>query len=228
MQVKNDRRIHGRRAFTLIELLVVLMVIALLAGLLLPALARAAARGRQAACMNQLRQIGIAMRLYADDHGGWLPTTTHGSGTNASWIFQLADYVGRVDRIRICPADPKGQARLAHGATSYVLNEFVFVDHVDPFGRVTESHRKLDAIPKPALTITTFEIADAAGVHGFNDHTHSRQWDQGWHAVLADIQPDRHGVSANYLFADAHVEAIAAARLRARLAAGDNFARPPR
>ncbi|MCU0784315.1 MAG: hypothetical protein MUF81_09780 [Verrucomicrobia bacterium] len=60
-----------------------------------------------------------------------------------------------------------------------------------------------------------------------NDHTHSRQWLLGWNAVTADIQPTRHGSAANYLFADSHVESIAAAKLKARIMAGDNFAKPP-
>ena len=64
---------NSRSGFTLVELLVVLGVIGLLAGLLLPALAQARLRGQSAQAMNNLRQLGLAWLLYADDHGGRLP-----------------------------------------------------------------------------------------------------------------------------------------------------------
>jgi prepilin-type N-terminal cleavage/methylation domain-containing protein len=62
-----------RRAFTLVELLVVIAVVALLAALLLPVLAAAQQKGRKAACLSNLRQLGIALQLYANDSGGRIP-----------------------------------------------------------------------------------------------------------------------------------------------------------
>lgn len=62
-----------RRAFTLVELLVVVAIIAVLAALLLPTLASAKERARRAACMSNLRQIGLAIQSYAYDYGGRIP-----------------------------------------------------------------------------------------------------------------------------------------------------------
>lgn len=230
--------LRARNAFTLIELLVVIAIIAILASLLLPALSSAKGKAKGVACMSNMRQIGIGMRMYADDNDGFGPTTTHGAGTNASWIYQLAPYLGQVDRIRACPADPKAKERLEVQGTSYLMNEFTSVDLVDPFGNVKESFRKFDALPNPSGTITVFECANSMGPSLYNDHTHSRNWFNGWTSVTVDIQPDRHrsGGShgdfsegpANYLFADGHVSSLQAAPLKERIESGDNFAKPPR
>jgi prepilin-type N-terminal cleavage/methylation domain-containing protein/prepilin-type processing-associated H-X9-DG protein len=225
------------RAFTLIELLVVIAIIAILASLLLPALASAKAKGRQAKCTSNLHQLGLAMIMYADDHDGWLPETTHGNPTNRSWIFTMAPYVGKVDPLRICPADPKGLARMTNFASSYMMNEYTSVDDVDPFGGVIETFRNLNRLKRPSETITVFTCADTVSPSTFTDHTHSRNWPKSWQYVINDIAPDRHrtgGATAdhtsgadNYLHADGHVALIKAATLKKRFDSGEDIARPP-
>lgn len=88
------RPTHQPIAFSLIELLVAIAIIALLAGLLLPALGRARAKGQGIVCLNQHRQLILAFSLYSDEHDQWLPYNfgvegtrrTAASGRNLNWV----------------------------------------------------------------------------------------------------------------------------------------------
>ena len=80
--MKTKLRINQVKGFTLIELLVVIAIIAILAALLLPALANAKEKGKQAYCTNSLKQLEIIFHMYEDDNEGWLHHTTGGSPPN--------------------------------------------------------------------------------------------------------------------------------------------------
>lgn len=73
------------RAFTLVELLVVIAIISVLAGLLLPALEEALASACTIACVSTIRQGHLALRTFASEHEGWLPSTVGWSDQTGGW-----------------------------------------------------------------------------------------------------------------------------------------------
>jgi prepilin-type N-terminal cleavage/methylation domain-containing protein/prepilin-type processing-associated H-X9-DG protein len=105
-----------RRGFTLIELLVVIAIIAILAAILFPVFAQAREKARQASCLSNMKQMGLATRMYLQDYDEtWFPAWHNRPEGNGHWFFRISPYVKsgtgdnwntyrQTGEIRICPS----------------------------------------------------------------------------------------------------------------------------
>jgi prepilin-type N-terminal cleavage/methylation domain-containing protein/prepilin-type processing-associated H-X9-DG protein len=210
-----------QRGFTLIELLVVTAIIALLAAILFPVFAQAREKARQASCLSNCRQIGLAVMLYTEDYDQTYPLYAHWPYHDQLWYETILPYT-RNKGIFTCPS-VKVQHPADHGWNGYGVN-YLHVIMYGPewsakWGRANDPSLKGPQrearLPRPAETIM---IADAQAEKGSY-----AGW--GWTAVYCPIEwpqgvtnyqaegldqtwalSDRHNGGGNYIFADGHVK----------------------
>ena len=219
--------------FSLVELLVGVVIGGLLVGLAVPAVQGALVRGRQSVCSSNLRQIGQGITLYAQEQNGALPSTTCLGGE--SWIVSLQPYLGEnFDRVRICPVDPKRNERLKYKGTSYLINDQVDVAYNSRGVAVPGSLSSLLRMEQGSKRILLFIAADTKSTGPMEDHVHSFSLGR-WTSLLSEIKPDAYAGggrdrtrgSANYLFADTHVQSISSLEIKKIVDGKTNIATQP-
>ena len=219
------KQVKSTTFFTLIELLVVIAIIAILAAMLLPALQKARESARAASCLNQNKQLGTGVIMYADTYS-YLPSARDNETKNVGfWGISIAPYIGIPGQTRAdiatnmtksglfrCPSEPN-----TLGSATDVMDELVGCFNI-AYNIFAGDYRegyfqaKVPQLKKPSLLIVVQDapmsyINTAPLTSGYRNNRLYAQnqltWVQAWEATIG-CMPRRHNNMTNVAYFDGH------------------------
>jgi len=209
--MERRKRKKRRSGFTLIELLVVVAIIAILAAMLLPALSQARERARQAVCMNNLKQLGLATAMYIEDYDQRIPFAYVQGGSYSgyadarfgTWFALLAPYVNmqvqtwptslKIKRAHPFDCPSRRGLGISYGPSVCTAQDSSGGVPIIPFENGI-SNLKYQRVKNPSYKVWLIDT-NSNSVFCFNPYHSS----SGWCDFI-------HNIGANILFFDWHVE----------------------
>ena len=214
-----------KRGFTLIELLVVIAIIAILAAILFPVFAKAREKAKQAACLSNVKQLGMGMMMYVDDNDDFYPRsldyiriTVNGQSWNAYVIFSdlIRPYLGSF-KLTTCPSGwesyntPGGQWAGNYGANAVLMP--VFYNNVpnrqsSEVGKPAELYAMFDCGCSNITWWSALHPGDVMYMPGSGDlgYVNPNWWGDYRKYLEPDFMHGRHSGGVNVAFGDGHAK----------------------
>ena len=207
--MKRLRHFGPTFAFTLIELLIVIAIIAVLAAILFPVFLSARKRAYRTACAANLKQIGLAVMLYADDNdeklmpGHPLPIPDPVTGNDSAGWAGASNVYAHAPRVFVCPTD-SGTAQSVGGETFFPLTYFF---NVNLSASRTPGGLPLSELTAPSATVLVTETTGGFATQPapLNDPNESESGMANRFLSVDGPAANRHDGGRNFLLADGHV-----------------------